>query len=156
MQCKNVEIWLEFLVNNYPDYKDIVIDEERFSQIPYNETIIDAFSTILHDKVKINKENKNIKDEATTNKTIIKNTIIDKTMIDEVIVQKITILKTTINEATINKSMVRKTTVKKISINETTVSKAITTNKAIIHKVTIVNKAKNDANMYDKDINGKM
>lgn len=60
-------MWLEFLVNNHPDYKDIVIDKERLSQLPCNGTVIDAFNTMLHDKVKVEEENKNVKDKATTN-----------------------------------------------------------------------------------------
>lgn len=156
VQRKNVEMWLEFLVNNHPDYKDVVIDEERLSQLPYDETVIDAFSTMLHDEVEVDEENENVKDEATTNKAMINDAIMDEAMIDEAMVQKITIQKATINEATINEATVRKTTVKKIPINETTVSEAITANEAIIHKATTANKAKNDANMYDKHIDGEM
>lgn len=81
MQYKNFEMWLEFLINNHPDYKNIVIHEECFSQLPCKETIIDAFSTVLHDKVQIDEKNEKVKDEATTNKAMI-----DKAMINEAIV----------------------------------------------------------------------
>lgn len=149
-------MWLEFLVNNHLDYKDVVIDEERLFQLPYNETVIDAFSTMLHDKIKVDEKNENVKDEATTNEAMINDAMMDKAMIDKTMVQKITIQKATINKAIINEATVRKTTIKKIPINETTVSEAIMANEAIIHKATTANKAQNNANMYDKHMDDEI
>lgn len=83
VQRKNVEMWLEFLVDNHPDYKDVVIDEECLSQLPCDETVLDAFSTVLHDEVKVDEDDENVKNEATTNEAIIDDVIIDETMIDE-------------------------------------------------------------------------
>lgn len=61
-------MWLKFLIDNHLDYNDVVINEERLSQLSYNKTVIDTFSTLLHDKVKVDEDNKNIKDKAITNK----------------------------------------------------------------------------------------
>ena len=56
MQRKNVETWLDFLVIYHPDYQDVIIDQERLSQLPGDDTVIDAFSTVLHDEADVNEE----------------------------------------------------------------------------------------------------
>lgn len=81
VQHKNFEIQLEFLVNNHPDYKNIIIDKKCLFQLPCNEIIIDTFSIILHNNIKVDKDDKDVKDEATTNKAMIDDAMIDKAMI---------------------------------------------------------------------------
>lgn len=81
-------MWSKFLFNNYPDYKNIIIGKEYVFQLLCNKTIIDAISTILNDKVKIDKDDKNVEDKATTNGVIIDDVIIDEAMIDKVIINK--------------------------------------------------------------------
>lgn len=59
VQRKNVEMWLDYLVTHHPDYKDVVIDQERLSQLPGNDTIIDSFNTVPHDEDTRDKQDKN-------------------------------------------------------------------------------------------------
>ena len=87
VQRKNVEMWLDFLVIHHPDYQDVVIDQERLSQLSGDDTVIDAFSTVLHDEVDVNEEDIDEENETTNN---------DATMNDA------TINNATINDATTN------------------------------------------------------
>lgn len=84
-------MWLEVLINNYPNYKNIIIDKKYLSQLPCNKTVIDTFSTILHDEVEVNKDDENMKDKAIINKVIIDEVMIDKIIINKAMVQKATI-----------------------------------------------------------------
>ena len=67
VQRKNVEMWLDFLIIHHPDYRDIVIDQERLSQLPGDATVIDAFSTVLHDEAD-NNDTDTYDNEAVDNK----------------------------------------------------------------------------------------
>ncbi|MCJ1271107.1 hypothetical protein MMC22_011006 [Lobaria immixta] len=56
VQRESVETWLDFLVIYHPDYQDVIIEQERLSQLPGDDTVIDAFSTVLHDEADVNEE----------------------------------------------------------------------------------------------------
>lgn len=57
VQRKNIELWLDFLVISHPDYENIVIDPERLFQLPSDDTVMDAFDTVIHDEVDVDEEN---------------------------------------------------------------------------------------------------
>lgn len=59
MQYKNALICLKFQINHLLNYKIVIIDKEHLSQLFCNKTIINAFSTMLYDKLKVNKDDKN-------------------------------------------------------------------------------------------------
>ena len=42
--------WLYFLKRHHPDYKWIIIDEERLSSLPLDEDISLSFPTIIDDE----------------------------------------------------------------------------------------------------------
>ena len=66
VQRKNVEMWLDFLVIYHSDYQDVVIDQERLSELPGNDTVIDAFgyyATILRRSWFSNKPMSALRDE---------------------------------------------------------------------------------------------
>lgn len=52
--------------------------------------------------------------------------------------------------------MVRKAIIKRILLNKIIVSEAITANKAMINKVNMTNKAKNNVNIYNEHVNAGM
>lgn len=80
---------MKFLVNNHLNYKHIITNKEFFSYLLFDETVIDVFSTLLYDKVKIDKNNKNVKVKATTNEAMIDDAIIDKVMINKAIINEL-------------------------------------------------------------------
>lgn len=141
VQRKNVEMWLEFLIDNHSDYKDIVIDEERLSQLPCNETFINAFSILLYDEVEVDEDDENVKDKATTNEAIIDDAMINEAMINEAMIDEAMAQKATIQKATINDATINDTTINDAMINDATVSEATTANEAMI------NEAKNDTSL---------
>ena len=50
VQRKNVEIWLNYLVLHHPDYRDLIVDQERLSQLPDDETVMDELETVTHEE----------------------------------------------------------------------------------------------------------
>ena len=150
VQRKNVEMWLHFLVNNYPDYKHIVIDKKRISLLPGNDTMINDFSTILYDEVNVDEHDDNVAEKTMTNEATTNEAMTNKATNNEA-----TINETTINETTINETTIDEATVEKATINETTVSEATTANESSVNEATTTNKAKNDAGMCDERIKKK-
>lgn len=153
---KNVKIWLHFLVKNHPDYKNVVIDEERISFFLGNNTVIKDFSIVLHDEVNVDKHDDNMKEEAMTNEAIINETMINITTINKPMIHKSTINEPTINEPTIDKSTIDKAMVKKAIINETMVSETTMANESRVNKAITTNKAKNNVGMCDEYVHGGM
>ena len=98
VQCKNIKMWLHFLVKNHPDNKNVVIDKEHIFFLPSNDTVINYFSIVLHNKVDVNEHDNNVEEK----------TMINEATINETIINEITINGTTINEITIDETTVKK------------------------------------------------
>lgn len=52
-------MWLNYFVTHCPDYKIVIIDQKCLSQLSGNNTIIDSFNTVFHDKDTLDKQDKN-------------------------------------------------------------------------------------------------
>lgn len=71
---KNVEVWLNFLVVHHLDYQNIMVDQERLSQLPEDETVMDELETVVHDKEEGESKEKGIGNKSNSSTQVKENT----------------------------------------------------------------------------------